>query len=256
MKNNTSLNKSAFCIGENLLKNEEFELEVFSGISKNSSSPEKLTEEIIDTLDIQNLRSILKEKCIIIQSFDEKIKVVNKNFTNLLNAEKVKNDELKTINKLQKKEIQKNYKIIMDLKKEMTLFQEKANKIFENANLKKNSNYFMTTEEKDSNPKKDLNDIKMLENQFSGDSEVSFTSKIDNNHIYRKWFSDEKNISINFDDLEIKFRKVNDLNSEAMNFIEKKEFKFIDVEICNSSASKFLISKLELESTESKIFFN
>ena len=41
-----------------------------------------------------------------------------------------------------------------------------------------------------------------------------------------------------------------------MKYMQQQELKFIDVEISNLSDSKLLINKLELDSTESKMFFN
>ena len=256
---NTSFNKSAFSNKEKNSKNEEFELEVYNEKNQNIDLlPEDLTEEIIDTLDIENLRSILKTKCRIIHTLDQNINFLNSDFTNLLKEEKQNNDALKTIIRLQKKEIQGNNKFIMELKKEITVWREKANiiKTSELSKIKMNkpSYYFMSTEKKEEDLQlTDFKDTKLLENQFFGDSSVSLSSEIANNNISKKWFSEEKNLTINFDDLEIKFRKLNDLSNTKMNFMQNKEFKFIDIEIYNFSNSTLLISNLQLDSTESKM---
>ena len=257
----TSLNKSAFSNKENNTKNEEFELELFDEKNKNIDIlPENLGEEFIDTLDNEHLRSILKTKCRIISSLYQKIESQKRDFTNLLNEEKEKINELKTMISLQKKEIQGNSKFIMELKKNLTICPEKSNiskQTYELSKIKMNkpSNYFISTEKKEENlQKNDSKNVKIFENQFSGDSDVSFFSKIENNNIFKKWFSDEKNLTLNFDDLEIKFRKLNDLNNKKMNFMKQKEFKFIDIEIHNLSDSLLINSlQLELDSTESKI---
>ena len=214
-------------------KNTDFEFEKLNEKNKNTDRlPEELTAETIDTLDIENLRSILKTKCRIIKSSNEKIQ----NFKNLLKEETEKNDYSKMIIKLQKKEIQKNNN---QYKKDINFWREKAYK----SPMNQPSNYVDVTEKKEDNLQ--LNDIKI-----SGDSDISFSSKINQNEISKKWSAYENNIAINFDDLQINFRKLNDLNDA------KNLFKFIDVEICNFSASTFLIHDLQLDSTESNIFFN
>ena len=91
----------------------------------------------------------------------------------------------------------------------------------------------------------------MMGDQLSSDSDVLFSSKNDSDHISKKWFFDEKNLAISFDDMEIKFTKLMDFNNKNMNFLKKEKFKMIDVEICNFSDSTLLISNLELDSTES-----
>ena len=248
---NISLNKSALT--------KELELEAYNEKNKNTDLvSEDLTEEIIDTLDTENLKSILKRKCKIILNLEQKNEFLSKKFTKLLNEEKEKNDELSTLINLQKKEIQGNNKFIIELKKEVANYRDKANssKTSELSQIRKNnmSYYFMTKEKKEEDMQmNDLKDIKRLENQFSGDSDVSFSSKIDNNDISKKWFSDEKNISITFDQLEIKFKKNDGLMKGKTNIWPKKEFKVIDVDIYNLSTSTLLLKNFDLDSTESKI---
>ena len=249
---NTSINKSAFSNKENISKNEEFELENFN--EKNQNITDELTEEIIDALDIENLKSILKTKCLSIRSLNKSIQLVTKD----LITEKGNSDELKTIIRIQQKEIQRNNKFLMELKNEINIWREKANTVraseLENIKINKPSNYFISAEKKEKDLQiNDLKDTKIMENQFLGDSDVSFSSKIENNNIYKKWFLDEKNIAINFDDLELKFRKLNNLNDMKINFMQKKEFKFIDFEIFNVSDSPIKIIDLQIDSTERMI---
>ena len=230
-------------------KNEEFELENFN--EKNQNISDELTEEIIDNLDNEKLKSILKAKCRIINSLDQAIKLLNKDFT----KEKESNDELKTIIRLQKKEIQRNNKFILELKNEINIWREKVNNFrtseLEKIKINKPSNYFESTEKKEEKMQiTDFKDNKILENQFIGDSEVSFSSNLENNNISKKWFSEEKHITINLDDLELKFSKINDEESRKMNFMQKKEFKFIDFLIYNVSNSSLEISDLQIDSTE------
>ena len=258
---NTFLNKSVFSNKENnKSKIEEFEL-VPSFTEKNKKIDElseEITDEIIDTLDIEKLRSSLKTKCKINQSLDQQIKILNKDFTNLLNELKEKNEESNIIIRLQDKEIQRYNKVIEELKKEINDLREKTNNIkeFQLSNLKMNkpSNYFLSIEKKEDF--RISNDIKILENQFSGDSEISISCKIDNNnHITKKWRSDEKNISIIFDDFHIKFEKIEDFSNSNMGFLQKKEFKFINMVISNFSDTSLQICDLKFDSTESIIFF-
>ena len=214
----------------------------------------------INTLNIDNLRAILTTKCQIINDLDKKNKLQNKDFSNLLKEEKEKNDELKILIRLQKKEIEGNKKIIMELQKEPNIRREKANKNKESEqlNIKKNkhSNYFQSTEQKEEILSiNDFNDIKLFNNQFSGDSEVSNYSKIESNNISKKWFFDQQNLILYFDDLEIRFKKVIDLTKiNKTIYMIKKEFKLIDVEILNCSNSKLEINNLQLDSTESYLF--
>ena len=237
---NISLN-NALPNKENNSKNEEFELERFNPNNNKNLNIllENFREELIDTLDNENLRSILKEKCRQIKEEQEKY------------------DELKAIISVQKKEIEKNNKLIMELKEDITIWREKGkiNKTSEISKLKinKSSNYFISKNIKEEDLQiNNFQDSEILEKQFSGDSDVSYSSKIEDNKISKKWFSYEKNITADFDDLEIKLKK----NNEKMKYMQQQELKFIDVEISNLSDSKLLINKLELDSTESKMFFN
>jgi hypothetical protein len=142
-----------------------------------------------------------------IRGLDQKIQSVTSDLT----KEKENTDELKTIVRIQQKEMKRNNKIIMELKNEINIWREKANTVktseIENMKINKHSNY-------------------LIENQFLGDSEVSISSKIENNNIYKRWFYDEKNMTINLDDWELKFRKLNDSEKTKINFMQKKEFKF------------------------------
>lgn len=230
---NISLDKSSFW-NQTKSKNIEFELEIFNEAKKNNDCLSvELSDEIIDSLNIENLRSILKTKCRIIQHFDEKIKALNNHFSNIIKEEKERNNEFKTIIHLQKKEIEKNNEFISKIK---------------NENKESNfPNIYMNMHENDSNDKK------ILENQFSGDSDVSISSKIENNEISKKWFFYERSLSIVLDSLEFKFSKLNDLNYKNIDSKEKNDFNFINVEICNYSDSSLLIMDLKLDSTESRL---
>ena len=66
-----------------------------------------------------------------------------------------------------------------------------------------------------------------------------------------KWFSEEKSLTIDFDDVKIQLKKLNFLNNEKIDLIQKKEFKFIDIEIHNMTNSTLFINNLDLDSTES-----
>ena len=144
---NTSINKSVFRNKENNVKNEEFELEMFNEKNKNLEIlNENLMEEFINTLDIDKLRLILKDKC------------------RLLKAEQEKNDQLKIINSLKQKEIQANNQLMRELKKENFILREKANlnKFPEISKIKmnKSSNYFISPEKIKENFQK--NDFEIL----------------------------------------------------------------------------------------------
>ena len=246
---NTSINKSAFSNKGNNSKIEEIELEFFN--EKNQNITDDLTEEIIDTLDIEKLRSILKTKCRKIHGLDQKLQSVTSDLT----KEKENTDELKTIIRIQQKEMKRNNKIIMELKNEINIWREKANTVktseIEKMKINKPSNYFISEEKKEEKLQiNDLKDTKIIENQFLGDSEVSISSKIENNNIYKRWFFYEKNMTINLDDWELKFRKLNDSDKIKINFMQKKEFKFIDFEIFNISDSSLVIGDLQIDSTE------
>ena len=71
---------------------------------------EELTEIFIDSLDIENLRSILKIKCAVIQNLDLKTQLLNTDFINM----QENNNELKTIIRLQTKEIECKNKYIIE----------------------------------------------------------------------------------------------------------------------------------------------
>ena len=118
---NTSINNSAFSNKGNNSKIKEFELEFFN--NKNPNFTDDLTEELIDTLDIENLRLILKTKCRRIRNLDQTIQLLTIDFT----KEKQNTDELKTIIRIQQKEMKKNNKIIMEFKNEINILKEKAN---------------------------------------------------------------------------------------------------------------------------------
>ena len=144
----------------------------------------------------------------------------------------------------------------MELKNEINISKEKANTVraseIEKIKINKPSNYFISADNNEENLQiNDFKDTKIIENQFLGDSEVSISSKIENNNIYKKWFYFEKNMTINLDHWELKFRKLNDSDNMKINFIQKKEFKFIDFEIYNVSNSPLEISDMQIDSTES-----
>ena len=81
-KNSRELNK--FIISNNQFKlNSESELKLFT--TKNlGTMTEMPPEEIIDTLESEDLRSLLKANCRTIQNLDDKIKSLSKNFINLI----------------------------------------------------------------------------------------------------------------------------------------------------------------------------
>ena len=247
---NTSINKSAFSKKGDDSKNEEFELEFFN--EKHPNITDDLTDEIIDTVDIENLRSILKTKCRKMRSLNQRMQLLTSDFAN----EKENTDELKTIIRIQQKEIKRNNQVFMELKNEINIWKEKASSLraseIEKIKINKPSNYFISAENKEEKLQiNDFKDTKIIENQFLGDSEVSISSKIENNNIYKKWFYGEKNLTINLDHWELKFRKLDDSDNMKINFIQKKEFKFIDFEIYNVSNSPLEISDMQIDSTES-----
>ena len=244
---NTTINTHLFSTKGNNSKKEGFELELFN--EKNQKITDDLTDEIIDTLDIENLRSILKTKCPIIRSLDQRIQLLTSDFT----KEQENTEELKTIIRIQEKEMQRKNKIVMELKNEINIWKEKANTVrtseIDKIKINKPSNYFAENKEKNLQIN-DFKDTKIMENQFLGDSEVSISSKIENNNIYKKWSCDDKNMTINLDPWELKFRKRNDSDNMKINFIQKKEFKYIDLEIYNVSDSPLEISDMQIDSTE------
>ena len=222
--------------------NEEIELEFLNENNKSSILQEELSNEMMDSLDNHKLKSIIKAKCRLIKKFED--------FEKLLNDEKEKNNQLETIIKFQKTEIKKNYKVIIELKNEIFCLRKNENVKgidLQPMDIKKSYNYFNMNEDKKINIEiNDLNNGKIVEN--AGESDVSFSSKREENHITKKWFYDEEKIAINFDDLKIKLTKNNESNT--INFIQK-EIKIIDVEISNISEFPILLNDLQVDSTES-----
>ena len=240
--NNSRESKKFIFLNNEFRLKSDIELQMFT-----SNTPVSMTEtpseEIIDSLDIDNLRLILKAKCKTMQNLDNNTKSLTKNYTNLLNEEKEKNDEMKTIIRLQKKEIEQNNRYINELQKEIMILKEKSDTKVnkqEEADLEKN----------------DIKDFKMRKNLFSGDSPVSFSSKIekfDNNVVSKKWPSIENKIVFSFQDFEIKFKKIDVLAKSKVNLMQNQEFRFIDVEICNTSDSALTIDDFHFDSTASKL---
>ena len=214
------------------------DLQIFS--SKNVTEPE--SEEIIDTLDVENLRSLLKAKCRALQNLDNKNRGLITNLSDLLNEEKEKNNEMRTIIRLQKKEREQNNKYMNELQKELLILKEKQNITKPSVLSKVNTtpfNFDRTTEGKEINLQKhDYKDFK-IEN-------------IEHNVVTKKWSFDDKKIVIKFQDLEIKFKKI-DLTNSKVNVILKKEFRSVDVEIYNTSDSALSIEELNLDSTSGKL---
>ena len=227
---NTSLKKSS----KNKSKNEELEMSEPKNIDK---IIEDLSDEAIDELDVDSLRSFLKKKSKIVKNLNEEIQVLNHKITNLLNKENEKKCELETLVKLQTTEFQRNKKFVTDLKKEINFWREKAN-----INAKNNKTLDQISE---------ANDNKFIDNMCSGDLDILFSSEMENVDLSKKWFSDEEKIEFHLEHLEIKLGKI-DL-TEKINFIQMKELKFIDFEIHNLSESSLLFNDLQIESTESKI---
>ena len=211
------------------------------GKDHNDHSAEDLTEEIVDTLDNDKLRSIVKSKLI--------RNGLNKNS----NLEKEKMDELENIIKLNKKEFQRNSKFQKDLKNEVKFLRENANfNEIPNLKINKIQTAILTLE----NMKiSDITHFKTFDNNQFSDPDILFSSKPIDNEISKKWFFDEKTIAIDFDKLTVKFEKFNDLNNEKNNLTQKKEFHLIIVEISNSSNSTVFFSDIQIDSTESQFFF-
>ena len=242
---------------ENKFQKENIELVVFNENEKDIQSfTGELSDEIINKLDNDKLKSELKAKCKKIKLLEEEIKVLSQNFTKLINHEKEKIEELETIINLQTKESKRYQKIIMELKKDINFSREKAIiKEMNPSNSKmKVSNYFLNPDKKEENIQShDINEVgNSQNNQSLSNSDISFSPKIDQNNISKKWFSDKKNLSIDFDHLEIKFLK---LDESKINFMKTKEFKSVEIEICNLTDSTLSFNEINLDSTESKILF-
>ena len=214
-----------------------------------------LTEEIVDTLDIDKLRSIVKSK--LIRSEDNN-NGLNKN-SNFLNLDKEKMDELENIIKLKQKEEQRNSKFQKDLKNEVKDLKNEVKFLRENANFNEipnlKINKIPTTNLTLENMQiSDIIHFKTCDNNQFSDPDILFSSKPIDNEISKKWFFDEKTIAIDFDKLTVKFEKFNDLNNEKNNLTQKKEFHLIIVEISNSSNSTVFFNNIQIDSTESQFF--
>ena len=238
--NNLSINKTVLC-------KSEIELKSLDQNKKRNEFSEELTSEIIDVLDINSLKSILKSKIEFLKTLNGKIL----NFENSLKIHKEKIDELTTIMNLLQKEAHKNNSIIMQLKKENASFRKNIKNIDNSSiKLKKSSNYFLEKREDDKNEESnDSREENNLENQFLGDSDVSFSSNIDKNNASKKWFSGTEKLEINFDDLSIKFKKLQNLNK--CKIACAKQYKFIEIEVCNISNSPLVMQDFQLDSSES-----
>jgi len=200
------------------------------------------TDEIIDSMDINNLKTMLKAKCEEVKVLDKK----NKDFNEILEKETNKINELQAIIRIQKKEIRRNNKLTIQLKKEInSLKSTKSNP----------QNYFIGKKKRDyENQNIDSKDDKTMKLQlFSGDSD-SIISKIEPSNLVKKWFADEEKLSFNFCDLEINLKKLvkPDNNSNFYQSEMRNEFKFIEAEIRNLSSSSVSIKNLEIHSSESK----
>ena len=225
----------------------EVELESFHEKKKNGFHDE-LNEDMLVSMDNDSLKEIIKEKSKAIKSYEEKFKISE----NLNIKDKEKIEELEIIVKIQQKELIKNEKEIVELKQNMSLMKENSNnKVsdYSQAQMNKTANYF--TQKNQTKCDSPPNDIKILENQFSGDFDISFTSEINNNNCSKKWFFGEENLGILFDNFEIKFKKNHETNKNEYNFIHKKQFKLIDVEIINIFTSPLALNNFQLDSTES-----
>ena len=193
-------------------------------------------------MDINNLKTRLKVKCEEIKFLSQK----NKGCNEVLANETNKINELQTIIRIQKKEINRINKFTVELKKEINSLRNTNPKVLQ---VNAAQNYFMENIEKDSEHQdNDSKDYKTMKNQFSGDSDVSVTSEIENNNAVKKWFAHEEKLSFNFSDLEIKLKKlIKPDNQSEMN----NEFKFVEIEICNVSSSSVSFKNLALDSSES-----
>lgn len=213
---------------------------------------ERITEKDLYDLDIDNLRSMLKEKCRTIQNLDDQTKGLTTNFSNLLKEEKDKNDEIRAIIRLQKIEREQNTKYKNEIQKELALLKEKTTtKRFEIPKGKNQSKFLLSTDLKEIElQKKDFKDDKKLKPVSSSSSKIE---NIENNEVSIKWPSHEKQIAFNFQELEIKFKKVDDLINTKANAMLKKEFKFVDIEIYNTTDSVLIVDDFCLNSTAGKL---
>ena len=239
------------------MRNEkEIELEFFKAKNQNLDLiHEDLTDEIIDSMDINNLKTILKVKCEEIKFLDQK----NKDCNEILANETNKINELLTIIRIQKQEIKRKNQLTIQLKKEINSLRNTNPKVLDISPLKANKaqNSFMENKEKDSeNKDNDSKDYKTMKIQFSGDSDVSVTPEIENNNVVKKWFANEEKLSFNFSDLEIKLKKlIKPDNSYFYQSEMNNEFKFVEVEIFNVSSSSVSIKNVELDSSESNLLY-
>lgn len=65
------------------------------------------------------------------------------------------------------------------------------------------------------------------------------------------WSHDENEIIITFKDFEINLKKIVDSRKKKEKALLNKEFKFIDIELHNTSDSSLFLNDLHLDSTTS-----
>jgi len=201
-------------------------------------------------MDFNNLKTMLKAKCEEIKFLDKK----NKGFNEILERETNKINELQAIIRIQKKEIKRNSKLTIQLKKEINSLRNTNPKVLDHSTKEASNaqNYFIENKEKDYENQN--NDAKDMKNPlFSGGSN-SIASEIATNNLVKIWFANEEKLSFNFCDLEINLKKLvkPDNNSNFYQSEMRNEFKFIEAEIRNLSSSSVSIKNLEIHSSESK----
>ena len=205
----------------------EIELESWRDQLKNVGSGD-LTDEIIDSLiDIQELKTRLKEKCKEVKFLEDKMKIFNelfeKNKTNL--------NELHSSIRMQAKEINKYRTFMAELKKE-------GNMLSHNADKEKNAIF------------EEFKDYKDNFISFRGDSSVS---EKDIDEIRKNWLSNEEKLSVDMTDFEVKMQKIRPEFDPTIenDDIPKNDFKFIDITIRNVSSSDICFGSVQLDSSES-----
>ena len=223
------LNSNSFFQKEESSKQygKEIELESWRDQLKNLGSKD-LTDEIIDSLiDIQDLKTRLKEKCKEVKFLEDKMKIFNE----LLEKNKTILNELHSSIRMQAKEINKYCKFMAELKKD-------GNMLIHNADKEKDAIF------------EEFNDYKDNFISFCDNSSVS-EKHIDG--IRKKWCSNEEKLSLNLTDLEVKIQKIRPEFDPIIenDDIPKNDFKYIDITIRNISSSDICFGSIQLDSSES-----
>jgi len=239
-KNDISINVSSMAKRENIKEIELTNRKLYD-IAEN---PNELTKEIIDKLDIESSKLLLKS----LKDFVQK--------------EQKKMFDLNTIINIQKREIENLTTLVRDLNQSKMI----AKKCPISTNYQSRDKYFVKQRKEDDAPiddefsnsdKKETQNV----NRILNDKESIYLELEDfkpsipynNKNVSKSWLYDQERLCLLLGDLKLTFSKGENDNILKNDFMKNSNSKMITLEITSICNSKIDLQKIEAQSLSSKL---